>query len=166
MSIGIWFMKNTFYTASIFFQIMTMTLLDRRLFTKIVVKLYVRNQFTLLINTTQYLGHGLNNIYVRINRGIFSLQCKMSYSISELKQCAMQMLQVPWFPMQIKLLLYVHTLSIDWTWTTQHMFCLPIYHYYWLLHCQQYNTYRKCFAILIHSLLKKHIVGWFDISNS
>ena len=88
-------MKNTFYTASIFFQIMTMTLLDRRLFTKIVVKLYVRNQFTLLINTTQYLGHGLNNTYARINRGQFSLQCKMSYSISELKQCAMQMLQVP-----------------------------------------------------------------------
>ena len=77
-------MKNTFYTASIIFQIMTMTLLDRRLFTKIVVKLYVRNQFTLLINTTQYLGHGLNNTYARINRGQFSLQCKMSYSLSEL----------------------------------------------------------------------------------
>ena len=76
-------MKNTFYTASIFFQIMTMTLLDRRLFTKIVVKLYVRNQFTLLINTTQYLGHGLNNTYARINRGQFSLQCKMSYFISK-----------------------------------------------------------------------------------
>ena len=76
-------MKNTFYTASIIFQIMTMTLLDRRLFTKIVVKLYVRNQFTLLINTTQYLGHGLNNTYARINRGLFSLQCKMSYFISK-----------------------------------------------------------------------------------
>ena len=78
-------MKNTFYTASIIFQIMTMTLLDRRLFTKIVVKLYVRNQFTLLINTTQYLGHGLNNTYARINRGQFSQQCKMSYFISELE---------------------------------------------------------------------------------
>ena len=76
-------MKNTFRTASIFFQIMTMSHLDKRLYTKIVVKVYVRNQFTLLINTTQYLGHGLNNKYVRINRGIFSLQCKMSYLISK-----------------------------------------------------------------------------------
>ena len=88
-------MKNTFHTASIFFQIMTMSHLDKRLFTKIVVKLYVRNQFTLLINTTQYLGHGLNNKYARINRGQFSLRRKMSgISFLNLKQCAMQMLQV------------------------------------------------------------------------